>query len=223
MKLRFRPAKVLVFLLCLVPLAWLIWRGFTGDLTADPVNEITHKTGDWTLRFLLITLAVTPLRRLTKLYSLVQYRRMLGLFAFFYGCLHFLVWVVLFQYLGLQALAEAGQAKLTVGTLLQSMASDIAKRRYITIGMLGLTLMLPLAITSTRGWIRRLGRRWTKLHRLVYFAAAAGVVHYWWLVKKDTSEPRLYALILTGLLVIRVVFWTAGRKRTPAAVPAQAK
>ena len=206
--MRIRWSKIVVFLLCLTPLMLLIWRAFTQQLGADPVNEITHKTGDWTIRFLLITLAVTPVRRLTKQYKLIQFRRMLGLFAFFYGCLHFLTWVLLDKVLSLQALGD-----LHFSSLIQQMAIDIGKRRFITIGMLGLSLMVPLALTSTKASIRRLGKRWQKLHRLIYFSAIAGVIHYWWLVKADTSLPRLYALILAGLLLIRVIFWAQDRGR----------
>ena len=216
--MRIRWSKIVVFLVCLTPLALLIWRAFTQQLGADPVNEITHKTGDWTIRFLLITLAVTPVRRLTKQYKLIQFRRMLGLFAFFYGCLHFLTWVLLDKVLSLQALGD-----LHFSSLIQQMAIDIGKRRFITIGMLGLALMVPLALTSTKASIRRLGKRWQKLHRLIYFSAIAGVIHYWWLVKADTSLPRLYALILAGLLLIRVIFWTQDRSRQQRVVaPASA-
>src|SRR5689334_13093382 len=169
-KLKFRPGKIATFCACLLPFAWLVWRTVNNDLGADPVNEITHFTGDWTLRFLLITLAVTPLRRLTHQYWTVQYRRMLGLFTFFYGCLHFLTWVVFDKVFGQLALDN-----LSAGSVLHEMALDIAKRPYITMGMLALTLMLPLAITSTRGWIRRLGKRWQRLHRLIYISAVAGV------------------------------------------------
>src|SRR5438270_6515020 len=197
--LRIRWSKILVFLACCGPLAWITWRAVTQQLV-DPIQDITHFTGDWTIRFLLITLAVTPLRRLTKQYQLIQFRRMLGLFAFFYGCLHFSTWVLLDKVLALQALGD-----LHFGSLMQQMAVDIGKRRYITVGMIGLGLMVPLPITSTKGWIRRLGKRWQKLHRLIYFSAIAGVIHYWWLVKADTSLPRLYALIVTGLLAIRII------------------
>jgi sulfoxide reductase heme-binding subunit YedZ len=215
--LQIRWSKIVVFLACCAPLGWIVWRAFTQQLV-DPIQDITHFTGDWTIRFLLITLAVTPVRRLTKQYQFIQFRRMLGLFAFFYGCLHLLTWVVLDKVLALQALGD-----LHFGSLVQQMAIDIAKRRFITVGMIGLGLMVPLAITSTKGWIRRLGKRWQKLHRLIYFSAIAGVIHYWWLVKADTSLPRLYALILTGLLAIRIIFWAQQRRRKQrAALPAGA-
>ncbi|HZU22898.1 MAG TPA: protein-methionine-sulfoxide reductase heme-binding subunit MsrQ [Terriglobales bacterium] len=208
MAMRIRWSKIAVFALCTAPFAWIVWRAFAQQLGADPVNEITHFTGDWTIRFLLITLAITPVRRLTRQYQLIQFRRMVGLFAFFYGCLHFLTWVVLDKVLALQALGD-----LHFGSLMQQMGLDIAKRRYITVGMIGLGLMVPLAITSTKGWIRRLGKRWQKLHRLIYFSAIAGVIHYFWLVKADTSLPRLYALIVAGLLGIRIVYWVQQRNR----------
>jgi len=201
-RLRIRWGKILVFLFCLVPFGSLIWKTYAGLLGADPVAVITHATGDWTLRFLLITLAITPLRRLSRQYWLIQYRRMLGLFAFFYGCLHLLTWIVIDKFFDYHA-----------------MLADIAKRRYITVGMLGFALMLPLAVTSTRGWIRRLGRRWTALHRLIYFSAIAGVIHYWWLVKKDTTLPRMYALILAALLIYRLGAWLFQKSRPPTPLP----
>ena len=206
MKLKFRWGKILVFLLCLVPLGFLLWKVLTGRLGADPIAVITHATGDWTLRFLLITLAITPLRRLTRQYWLIQYRRMVGLFAFFYACLHLIIWVVIDRELDVH-----------------EMLADIAKRPYITVGMLGFVLLVPLALTSTRGWIRRLGKRWTTVHRLIYFAAIAGVVHYWWLVKADTTLPRMYALILAGLLLYRVVTWMAAKRTQSAGNPAKAR
>ena len=198
--MKFRPAKIIVFLLCLVPLAHLIWLAYNNGLGANPIEFITHATGDWTLRFLLITLAITPVRRLTRRYWLIQYRRMLGLFAFFYVCLHLLTWVVIDKNFDVH-----------------EMLADIAKRRYITVGLLGFVLLLPLAVTSTQWAIRKLGRRWVALHRLIYFAAIAGVVHYWWLVKADIRLPRLYALILAGLLLYRVIVWLQSkwRRATP--------
>ena len=196
-RLRIRWGKVLVFLLCVAPLGNLIWKTQAGLLGADPVAVLTHATGDWTLRFLLITLAITPLRRLTRQYWLIQYRRMVGLFAFFYGCQHLIIWIALYCNFNVS-----------------SMLGDIYKRRYITAGMAAFALMLPLALTSTRGWIRRLGRRWTVLHRLIYFSAIAGVVHYWWLVKKDISLPRLYAIILGVLLLYRMVAWLLEKQRS---------
>jgi sulfoxide reductase heme-binding subunit YedZ len=179
--------KALVFLFCLTPLALLVWRGARHELGANPIEFITHATGDWTLRFLLLTLAVTPARRLLKTPGLIRYRRMLGLFAFFYGTLHLATYVWLDKFFDLP-----------------EMLKDVAKRRFITAGALALLVMTPLAITSTAGWIRRLGgRNWQRLHRLVYVSAAAGVIHYWWLVKSDIREPAAYAVALALLLGLR--------------------
>src|SRR5580693_9640906 len=190
-----RWAKVVVFVLCLVPLARLGWRAYQQDLTANPIEYITHFTGDWTIRFLLITLAVTPLRQLFNQPQLARFRRMVGLFAFFYGCLHFMTW------LGLDKFFD-----------LSEMWKDVVKRRFITAGMTALLLMLPLAITSTSGWVRRLGFvRWQRLHRLIYFSALAGVIHYYWLVKSDIRLPVMYGAMLTVLMLYRAVIWL--RKR----------
>lgn len=178
-------SKSLVWVLCLLPLAMLLYRFRTNDLTANPIEYITHETGDWGLRILLVSLMITPLRRL-GLPSLILYRRLLGLFAFFYLCLHFVTWAWLDRLLDVQ-----------------DMWTDVLKRRFITVGMLGLVLMVPLAITSTKGWIRRLGKNWQKLHRLVYLSALAGVIHYYWLVKSDIRLPALYATILLVLLGAR--------------------
>ena len=205
--MKIRWGKVAVFVLCLIPLAFLIWKAMNGLLGADPVAVITHATGDWTIRFLLITLAVTPVRKLTRQYWLIRYRRMLGLFAFFYGCLHLLTWIVVDKFFDFP-----------------EMLADIAKRRFITVGMLAFVLMIPLALTSTQKAIRRMGKRWVKLHRLIYFSAIAGVIHYWWLVKADITLPRMYALILAGLLLYRIVDWAArkrGREPRPAATKPQ--
>jgi sulfoxide reductase heme-binding subunit YedZ len=165
----------------------LAWRAWHDNLTANPVEYITHVTGDWAIRFILFTLAVTPLRRLLGLPDLIRFRRMLGLFAFFYGSLHFLTWFWLDK-----------------GFDLHDIAQDVAKRSFITAGFTGLLLMLPLAITSTSGWVRRLGaKRWQLLHRLVYVTAIAGVVHYYWLVKSDIRLPAFYGSIVALLLVSR--------------------
>jgi methionine sulfoxide reductase heme-binding subunit len=186
-----RPLKVLAFLVCLGPLSLLVWKGFYGRLGANPVDVITRTTGRWTLTFLLITLSVTPLRKLAGLPWLVRFRRMLGLFAFFYGTLHLTTYVWLDKFFDVQA-----------------MLHDIAKRRFITAGMTGFALMLPLALTSTTGWIRRLGgKRWQKLHRLIYLSAAAGVVHFIWLVKADLRRPLTYGTVLGVLLLYRVAVW----------------
>jgi len=183
-----RWTKVLVFLVCLAPLTVLGWSAYKNDLGPNPLEYITHATGDWTLRFLAITLAVTPLRKLLKLPDLIRYRRMLGLYAFFYGCLH------LTTYLWFDKFFDWAE-----------IVKDIAKRPYITIGFTAWVLMLPLAITSTAGWIRRLGGgRWRLLHRASYFSAIAGVVHYYWLVKSDVRKPVMYGVIVGVLLLFRV-------------------
>ncbi|HZT30020.1 MAG TPA: protein-methionine-sulfoxide reductase heme-binding subunit MsrQ [Bryobacteraceae bacterium] len=182
-----RWLKPLVFLACLVPLALLVERGLHNGLGANPIERITHATGDWTMRFLLITLSVTPLRRILRQPDLIRFRRMLGLFAFFYGFLHLMTWLWLDKFFDPH-----------------EMWADLVKRRFITAGMTGFALMLPLAVTSTRGWIRRMGgRNWQRLHRLIYFSAAAGVVHYYWLVKSDIRLPVLYGAILAVLLLLR--------------------
>ena len=183
--------KPVVFLACLIPLGLLGWKAYSGGLGANPIEVITHATGDWTLRFLLITLAITPVRKLTAWLWLIRYRRMFGLFAFFYGVLHFLTYIWLDKFFDLH-----------------EMLHDVAKRRFITVGFAGFVLLIPLAITSTTGWIRRLGgKRWQALHRLIYLSAIAGVVHYWWLVKADVHLPLEYGLILAVLLGYRIVVW----------------
>ncbi len=195
-----RQATPIVWVLCLAPLAWLVYRALTGGLSPNPIDDITDETGQWALRLLLASLAVTPLRRLTGWNGIITWRRLLGLFAFFYVCLHLTTYVVLDQFFDVQAIA-----------------ADIAKRRYITVGAAGFLLLLPLAITSTTGWIRRLGRRWAQLHRLVYVAAACGVVHLLWIVKgDDLREPAAYGAVLAALLAIRVAF--AWRRRVARVV-----
>ena len=200
----YRP---LLFVACLLPLARLVAGAFgvAGfSLGANPVDKIQDTLGKWALNFLLITLCVTPLRQLTGINALLRVRRMLGLFAFSYVTLHFCNWLILDQSLELSAIAE-----------------DIGKRPYITIGFLGFLLLIPLAVTSTNRMMRKLGRRWQKLHRLVYVVAILGVCHYYWQVKADVREPLIYAAVLTLLLGYR--FWRY-RQRQPAApraAPAQ--
>jgi sulfoxide reductase heme-binding subunit YedZ len=190
-----RWIKVIVFVACLLPLARLGWKAYGGNLGANPIEVITHSTGDWTLIFLLITLAVTPLRKLTGQLWLIRFRRMFGLFAFFYVCLHFLTYIWLDKFFDVHA-----------------MLADVAKRRFITVGFTGFVLLIPLAVTSTAGWIRRLGgRRWNLLHRLIYVSAMAGVIHYYWLVKADVRKPLQYAAVLTALLGYRVTVWAKSR------------
>jgi sulfoxide reductase heme-binding subunit YedZ len=202
--------KPAVFLAALVPVALLLQGLLTGNLGADPLKEITNETGVWTLRFLCITLLMTPLRRLAKLNSAIRFRRMLGLFAFFYGTIHLLIFVVA------DRLASLGFPSLllwqTVRDLSVSIGGEIVKRPYITVGFTSWVFMLALAATSTAGMIRRMGgKRWQALHRLIYGAAIAGVLHYWWLVKADVRNPLAYAAVVTVLLGIRVWWWA--RKR----------
>jgi sulfoxide reductase heme-binding subunit YedZ len=195
--------KIPVFLLCLVPLALLAWDWLHDKLTANPIEYITHATGDWTIRFLIITLAITPLRKILHLPQLIRFRRMLGLFAFFYGCLHFTTYIWLDKFFDV---AE--------------MWKDVQKRRFITVGFTGFVLMIPLAITSTAGWIRRMGgRRWQLLHRAIYLSATAGVIHYYWLVKSDVRKPLQYAALVGILLAWRLGVWLYGKRRSaPAGV-----
>jgi methionine sulfoxide reductase heme-binding subunit len=197
-----RYFKPVIFLACLAPLASLAWRAFHAELGANPIEAITHSTGTCTLVFLLITLSVTPLRKLTRQYWLINLRRMFGLFAFFYGCLHLTTYVWLDKFFDVH-----------------EMLADIAKRRFITAGLAGFVLMIPLAVTSTKGWIRRLGgKRWQALHRLIYLSAAAGVVHYIWLVKADLRSPLRYAFVLLVLLTYRMVASIAARTKAGAGV-----
>jgi sulfoxide reductase heme-binding subunit YedZ len=190
---RFKPA---VFLACLIPLALLGWKAYSAALGANPIEVITRATGDWTIRFLLITLSITPIRKLTGRLWLIRYRRMFGLFAFFYGTLHFLTYIWLDKFFNLH-----------------EMLHDIAKRKFITVGFTGFVLLIPLALTSTKGWIRRLGgKRWQTIHRLIYFSAIAGVIHYWWLVKADIRAPLKYGVILAVLLAYRIAVWARPKR-----------
>jgi len=201
-----RYFKPTVFLASLVPLALLVWDGFHGSLGANPIEAITHSTGDCTLTFLLITLSITPLRKLTRQYWLIGLRRMLGLFAFFYGTLHLTTYVWLDKFFDVH-----------------EMLADIAKRRFITAGMTGFALMIPLALTSTKWAIRKMGgKRWQALHRLIYFSAAAGVIHYIWLVKADLKKPLEYAAVFGVLLLYRVVARIAARGTMAAKLEASA-
>jgi sulfoxide reductase heme-binding subunit YedZ len=175
-----------IFAAGLVPAAALVYGAFTDNLTANPIEYITHTTGNTALTLLIITLTVTPLRRMTGRNELIKCRRTLGLFAFFYACLHLSSWVVLDWFFDVA-----------------SMVTDVLERPFITVGMATFLLLLPLAVTSTAGMIRRLGKRWQQLHRLVYVAAITAVVHFWWVVKADFREPRLWALALSVLLGFR--------------------
>ena len=188
--------KAALFLLCLLPVSLLsvgfyqaFWGGRPNVLGANPIEFITHETGDWTIRLLLATLAITPIRLILKQPLFTRFRRMLGLFAFFYATVHFTIWFALDKNFDLR-----------------EMWADVVKRRFITMGMLGLSLMIPLAITSTAGWVKRLKyKRWQTLHRLVYISTAAGVIHYYWLVKSDVRMPLTYGAILAAELLYRWV------------------
>ena len=193
--------KPVVFLLCLAPFALIVGDlyGITGMLGANPIEDIQDRFGIWGLRFLVLTLAVTPIRQLTGWTWLARFRRMLGLYAFFYVLMHFLTWLVLDQ-----------------GMLMSAILEDIAIRPFITIGFAALLILTALAVTSTAGMRRRMGKRWQRLHSLVYPAAILGAWHYWWQVKLDTSDPAIYAALLTVLLGYRI--WrrrTSTRSRSP--------
>ena len=199
-------ARALVHALALVPLAILLWQAWQvaggadiDALGADPVAEIEHRTGTWALRLLLATLAVTPLRQLTGQAGLLRFRRMLGLYAFFYASLHLSAFLV-----------------LDLRGWWSTIFEEILRRPYITVGFLAWLGLVPLALTSTRGWMRRLGRGWARLHRLVYAVAVLAVLHFWWIVKSDLREPLIYASILAALLGWRLWRWRAGRRRAPA-------
>ena len=200
-----RASKVFVFLLGLAPALWLGWLAYNDRLTANPIEFITHYTGDWTLRFIVITLFITPLRKNLNLPNLIKYRRMIGLFAFFYGLLHFLTYLVVDKFFDWSEIL-----------------TDIGKRTYITVGFAGFLILLALAITSTAGWIRRLGgKRWQRLHQLLYVAVAAGVVHYYWSVKSDVRDPVFYGILAALLLGYRVKAAVAKRKPPAMAPPAR--
>ena len=181
-----RVIKPALFVLCLVPLTLLMLDAFTHHLGANPVEKLNHRTGIWTLRLLLITLTITPLRRLTGWNVLIRLRRMFGLYTFFYACLHFSTWLVFDHFFDVHEIVK-----------------DIVKRPYITVGFSAFVMLIPLAITSTNKWMRRLGSRWVKLHQLVYVIATLGVLHYLWLVKADVRNPVIYGSILAVLLAYR--------------------
>jgi len=184
-----KAAKVLVFIACLAPLVWLAVRTLTGRLGINPVEDLELTTGIWALRFLVITLSATPARRITGWNRVIQYRRMFGLFTFFYVCLHFAIYIGLDQFFALGAIVK-----------------DVAKRPFITMGFTAFVLMIPLALTSTKGWIRRLGRRWQVLHRLIYICGVCAAIHYLWKVKVMIGSPVYYAIVI-GLLLSFRVFW----------------
>ena len=193
--MRNKILKPIVFLAALIPLALLVFDGLHGELGANPIEKITHQTGLWTLILLLTTLAITPLRRITGVNWIIQYRRMIGLFAFFYGSLHLMTYVWLDQFFDFR-----------------NMLHDVYKRPFITAGFTAFCLMVPLALTSTQWSIRKLGKKWQTLHRLIYLSALAGVVHFIWLVKKDIQEPMIYAIIFGVLMLVRVFYWA---RKTP--------
>src|SRR5690349_12141994 len=189
--------KAVVFIACLAPLARLGWKALNDGLGANPIQVITFSTGTWTLVFLLTTLSITPLRRLTGQPWLIQFRRMIGLFAFFYACLHFTTYIWLDKFFDLHEVVK-----------------DVGKRPFITAGFTAFVLLIPLAVTSTRGMIVRLGgKNWQRLHRLIYVSAVAGVVHYIWLVKKDERVPIIFAFVLGTLLLYRFLAWSWQRKQ----------
>lgn len=192
--------KPTLFALCLLPLSWLLFALLTDQLGANPIEELTRETGEWTLRLLLITLCMTPLRRFSGWSWPLRVRRMLGLFAFFYVCIHLTTYIWLDQF-------------FDWGEILR----DIYKRRFITVGMLAFVLFLPLALTSTNAMMKRLGRNWKRLHQLVYVIPALGVLHFWWLVKADVREPLVYAVLLVVLLAMRTERGKAWLKRDRAA------
>jgi len=208
-----RWIKIPAFLLCLGPFANLAWRGYLASkgsidaLGANPIEYITHSTGTWTLVFLCITLAITPLRRLLKQNALIRFRRMLGLFAFFYGCLHFMTYVWLDKFFDVH-----------------EMIKDVYKRPFITAGFTAFVLMIPLALTSTSGMIRRLGgRRWRMLHRLIYASALAGAIHYYWLVKSDETVPLRFLTVVFALLAFRIAVFVLQKRKQPAPAKRAAK
>ena len=183
-----RALKPVTFIACLIPLGQLLYNAWTDNLSANPIEFITHFTGDWTLIFLLASLSVTPLRQISGWNELIKYRRMLGLFAFFYAVLHFATYMVLDHFFDFPAIVK-----------------DVMKRPYVTAGFTGFVLMIPLAMTSTAGMIRRLGKRWQQLHRFVYVVGIAGVIHFYWLVKADIRRPVQYGAVLALLLGYRLV------------------
>ncbi len=202
-KILFNPwTKRSLFVVCLIPAALLILRGFEGHLGANPVEFIEHATGDWAIRFLLITLCVTPLRKIFNQPLLTRFRRMLGLFSFFYVVVHLMMYLTFDQMFDVRAIF-----------------ADVAKRLYIMAGTAGLLMLIPLAVTSTAAMVRRMGpKNWQRLHRLIYFATLAGVIHYYWLVKSDVREPLMYGGMLAVLMAFRVKMWL-GKKAAPSTKP----
>ncbi len=219
-----RILKVFVFLLALAPFGGMVWSAQTGNLGADPVQSLTHWTGDWTIWMLLISLAITPVRRLSpKLAWLIRFRRMLGLFAFFYATLHLLTYVLLFSGFDLPGAFDAirhGQFHILRDdwiAIWPTMRDDVAKRRFIQVGLLSYFILFLLALTSPQWVLRRMGGKpWQTLHRTVYGAAVLGVIHYWWLVKKGVLRPGKDTLVLAILLLARLAYLWLKKKPTPA-------
>ncbi len=187
----FPVIKGALFFACLIPLGRLVWFGINNQLGTNPIERITHSTGEWTLIFLMLTLCITPLRQLSGWSWLIKLRRMVGLYVFFYACLHFITYIWLDQFFDVAAIVK-----------------DVIKRPFITVGFAAFILLIPLAITSTNAMLKKLGgKHWQSLHRLIYLIAILGVLHFWWLVKKDITEPLIYAVILASLLGYRVMKW----------------
>lgn len=195
-----RLAKVAIFAAALLPIAHLAWKALHRALGANPIEVITHSTGDWTLIFILLTLSITPIRRLTRQYWLIGLRRMIGLFAFFYGSLHFTTYFWIDKFFNVHEIVK-----------------DIYKRPFITVGFSAFVLMIPLAATSTAWSIRRLGgKNWQRLHRLIYLTAILGVIHYVWLVKADKRKPLEYGVVLAALLLYRMGAWLYSKRKQPS-------
>jgi sulfoxide reductase heme-binding subunit YedZ len=225
--------KPTVFVASLTPLIYLGWAASSGNLSANPLSDLTNETGVWTLRFVCITLALTPLRRPTGWNGFIRFRRMVGLYAFFYGTLHLSTYAIADRFAGLdqasgwveavatRRLPAAVLVASTARAMARSIGQDIYTRPFITLGFAAWLTMLPLAITSTAGWIRRLGgKRWNRLHRLVYVTGILGPLHYWWLVKADVSRPIAYALAVAALWGVRVYWSRARRAVVPVRAPA---
>jgi sulfoxide reductase heme-binding subunit YedZ len=210
-----RVLKPFVFVSAMTPAGYLAWAAFTGNLSANPLGDITNSTGDWALRFLCITLGITPLRRVTGWNGAIKFRRMLGLFAFFYGSLHFSTYVVLDRLAGLD-LSEIHISWKACRTLAAAAGRDIYQRPFISVGFTAFALMIPLAVTSTTSMIRRLGgRRWQALHRLMYVSCIAAVLHYWWLIRADVLRPVAYGVAIATLLAFRVYWARFHRSSAP--------
>lgn len=197
--LKSKWAKVVIFAICFVPAPLLVWHMFMDvPPPPNPIEFITHWLGDWTIRFICITLAITPVREILRLPQLIRFRRMMGLYAFFYGSLHFATWIV-------------DKFSLT------DMAQDVVKRPYITVGFAAYILMIPLAMTSTKDMVRRIGfKKWQVLHRLIYATAILGVIHYYWLVKSDVRRPLRYGAVVAVLLLWRIGTWLRDRRKRQA-------